>query len=425
MIREGADLIFLVGIILAVAYAGGKVSKRFKFPEVTGYIIAGIVLKYILESLGLIGPDRLEFLLSDVLGPIPEVTLSLIAFVIGGSLPIDQLRRLGKGIALIGLAEGFGAFVCVAGSIFLLAPLVWRIPCREPVGAVYAGAAFALLLGAFSSATAPAATVAVIRELRARGDFTTTLLGVVGFDDAVALFIFTFASTTAAQLASPGVRKATFAPGVLGAPFVILILSAALGAAMGCCVHLIARSFRGKREASVAGLGLVLLSGGVAMALGLSPLFANMFCGFTLINLSRTNQRVFRSIEEIDAPIFALFFTLAGTHLDFQNLSRLGILGAIYFSARLAGKLVGVKVGSAAARASTAVGRYLALGLCPQAGVAIGLVLIAQKNPAFSAFAPMMTNIVLGTVAINEIVGPPLTAYALRRAGDVRVSGRG
>jgi len=420
MIQEGEDLLFLVGGILTIAYIGGRLSNRFRLPEVTGYIFAGILLKLILSWTGIIAPDRLDALLSEHLGQVPQMTLALIAFVIGGSLPIGQLRRLGRGIAWIGLTEGFGAFICVGLLILLLTPFVWTMPSIDGVSPIKSVLAFALLLGALSAATAPAATVAVIRELRARGDVTTTLLGVVGLDDAVALFIFTFASATAASLLVSASQAAVGLVEMVVYPLIEVFGAAILGIAMGFLAHWGSRFFRSKRETIVGGLGFVLLSGGTAVAFGLSPLFTNMLAGFTLINLSPRNIRFFRSLEDVEAPIYAMFFALAGTHLAFENLGKLGILGAVYVVGRLTGKVAGVKIGAKLGRASPTVGKYLGLGLLPQAGVAIGLVLVTKSNPAFASFAPMMTNIILGTVAVNEIIGPPFTAYALKKAGEVR-----
>ncbi len=419
MIQEGADLIFLVGGILTIAYIGGRLSNRFRLPEVTGYILTGILLKLLLSWTGVIAPDRLDVLLTERLGQVPQMTLALIAFVIGGSLPIGQLKRLGRGIAWIGLMEGLGAFVCVGLLIFLITPFVWTMPSIDGVSPIKSVLAFALLLGALSAATAPAATVAVIRELRARGDVTTTLLGVVGLDDAVALFIFTFASATAASLVVSASQAALGFAKMVVYPLIQILGAAILGIAMGFIAHYGSRFFRSKRETIVGGLGFVFLSGGTAVALGLSPLFTNMLAGFTLINLSPRNIRFFRSLEDVEAPIYAVFFALAGTHLVFEDLGMLGILGLIYVVARLAGKVAGVKIGAKFGHAPRTVSKYLGLGLLPQAGVAIGLVLIAKSNPAFASFAPMMTNIILGTVAVNEIIGPPFTAYALRKAGEV------
>ena len=418
MIPEGPDLVFLVGLVLTVAFIGGRLSNRVRLPEVTGYIFVGIFLKLFVDLLGLIEHQRLELLLGEHLGQVPQITLALIAFIIGGSLPIGRLKRLGRGIAWIGMMEGFGAFFCVTLATFVVAPHVWAAPPIEGISPIKSVLAFALLLGALSAATAPAATVAVIRELRARGDVTTTLLGVVGFDDAVALFIFTFVSATASGLLSAGLQVSSSLYETVALPLIEIAGAALLGIGMGFVAHFGSRFFRSKRETTVGALGFVLLSGGVAIGLGVSPLFTNMFAGFTLINLSPRNIRIFRSLSDIDAPIYAMFFTLAGTHLEFSNLGMLGALGAIYVVARFGGKLLGVRVGARLGHASPKVGKCLGFGLLPQAGVAIGLVLLAKANPAFASFAPMLTNIILGTVAVNELVGPSLTAYALRKAGE-------
>ncbi|MCD6328481.1 cation:proton antiporter [bacterium] len=425
MIPAGADLIFFVGIILTIAYIGGRLSNRLKFPEVTGYILAGILLKFLLPACKMISVERLHALIREDLGEIPEMTLALIAFVIGGSLPIERVKRLGRGIAWIGLFEGFGAFLCVTLLILVFAPLVWNMPSIEGVSHLKAIVAFAILLGAFSAATAPAATVAVIRELRARGDLTTTLLGVVGLDDAVALVIFTFANAIAVSLLASASQMAGGLLSMLVLPLIKILGAAILGIAMGFLMRFGAKFFRNKRETIVGGLGFIFLSGGTAMAFGLSPLFTNMLAGFTLINLSSRNIQFFRSLEDIESLIYAMFFTLAGAHLEFENLGMLSVLGAIYVVGRILGKVGGVRVGAKLGHSSKLVAKYLGLGLLPQAGVAIGLVLIAADEPAFQSFAPIMTSIVLGTVAINEIIGPPFTAYGLKKAGEASTTKRG
>ena len=418
MIPEGLDFIFLVGIILTAAFFGGRLFNRLRFPEVTGYIFAGIALKQLLPLFNVIPKERFTELVGDKLGQIPEITLALIAFVIGGSLPIAQLRRLGRGIAWIGMTEGFGAFICVTLLTLAVAPLV-LYAAVEGVDPFNVVAAFALLMGAFSAATAPAATVAVIREFRARGDLTTTLLGVVGLDDAVALTIFTFASAAAASLMTVGQGVGGGLLMQVARPFLDILGSAVLGVAFGFGARYVVRLFRNKRESIVGGLGLILLSGGTAVALGLSPLFTNMLAGFILINSSSRSLRVFRSLEDVEAPVYAMFFTLAGTHLEFDSLGTVSLLAGVYLVARLVGKVTGVKVGAKLGRAPKVVSRYLGFGLMPQAGVAIGLVLIAKNNPVFAPFATTMTSIILGTVAINEIIGPPLTAYSLKKANEV------
>ena len=163
-----------------------------------------------------------------------------------------------------------------------------------------------------------------------------------------------------------------------------------------------------------------MLCSGMAMSLGLSPLLSNMLLGFILINSSARNVRIFGILEPVQPPIFAAFFALAGTELDLGTLGSISALGAAYILARAAGKIGGAWLGAAATGASAATRKYLGLGLLPQAGVAIGLVLLAQEQ-APAIFTSQAVNIVLASIIINEIFGPPLTRYAIFKAGEAHI----
>ncbi|MCD6328482.1 cation:proton antiporter, partial [bacterium] len=274
----------------------------------------------------------------------------------------------------------------------------------------------ALVLGGIASATAPAATVAVIRELKAKGPFTTMLLAIVAIDDAIALLIFAFGLTIAEALLAAGPEGTVF---VWLGPLMEIVGSLLLGLLVGIAHHLVAGRIKRELETMTVSLGIITFASGLSMLLGISPLLTIMVAGFVLVNLSRRNQRVFASVERIQGPIFIVFFTLAGTQLHLENLLTCGIIGSAFLIFRFVGKVGGAHLGALSANVRGAARRYLGLALLPQAGVAIGLMLVAQESSQFSMFRGILVDVVLASVALNELIGPPLTAIALKRAGDV------
>ena len=390
------NIIFGAGILLVCGFFGGKLAQKLKLPSITGYIVTGLVL----------GPSVLALVPDTVtvqLEPIPHIALGLIAISIGGRFSIRHMSKLGKDTVSITFFQLVVTFSAVAG---LLA--VFGVPTP-----------MALLLGAVASATAPAATVAVISEYRAKGQMTDTLLATVALDDAGCIVLFSMTAAICAVLA--GESPAGFFAASVLRPLWELAGSVLIGAAIGYIVHRLVVNRRDRNEIIVIVLGFVLFCSAVTMELHLSPLMANMVAGLILINLSTRNERVFRMLEPLEAPIYAAFFALAGTELQLKLLGSVGVLGLVYIVARLAGKYVGSVLGAAVAGSSPTIRKYLGLCLFPQAGVAIGLVMIAQQNPFFasSPHAVQMVTIVLTSVLVNELIGPPIARYAIFRSGEV------
>jgi len=197
--------------------------------------------------------------------------------------------------------------------------------------------------------------------------------------------------------------------------------SVLIGLVVGYIMHRLVVNRRDRNEMIVIVLGFVLFCSAVTMDLHLSPLMTNMVVGLTLVNLSAKNERIFRLLEPLEAPIYAAFFALAGTGLQLKLLARVGVLGCVYIVARIAGKYFGSLLGAGIARSSPVIRKYLGLCLFPQAGVAIGLVMIAQQNTyiASSADAVQMVTIVLASVLVNELIGPPIARYAIFRSGEI------
>ncbi len=395
------NLIFGVGALLLAGFGGGKLASRFKLPTISGYIVAGLVLG---PSILNVVPDHIV----ESLAPIPQIALGLIAITIGSEFRISKLRKTGRNILIITVVQLLATFGAVAGALVLFdAPLP-----------------MALLLGAIASATAPAATVAIASELRARGPLVSTLFGVVALDDAFAITLFGFVMAFAAAMVG---TCGTGPVAMLLHPLREILFSVAIGSVMGYVVHRLVVDRRRSNEIIVIVLGFVLLTSGITISLHVSPLIANMMVGFLLINLSPKNSRIMRILEPLAPPIYAAFFALAGTELDIRVLLTTGVLGLVYLLARAIGKYGGAYAGAALAKDSQVTRKYLGLALLPQAGVAIGLILVLQDTAAFVdlPYMGMMVNIVLASILVNEILGPPLTKYALVASGSTKSTRRG
>ncbi len=391
------NLIFGVGALLLAGFVGGKVATRFRLPTISGYIVAGLVLG---PSVLNVVPDHIV----ESLAPIPHIALGLIAITIGSEFRIAKLRTTGRNILIITVVQLLATFGAVTIALrFFGAPLP-----------------MALLLGAIASATAPAATVAIATELRARGPLVSTLFGVVALDDAFCIMLFGFVMAFAAAMVG-GAGAGGPAAMVLH-PLREIFVSILIGTVLGYVVHRLVLNRKSTNEIIVVVLGFVLLTSGITVSLHVSPLIANMMMGFVLVNLSAKNARIMRILEPLGPPIYAAFFALAGTELDIRTLAATGTLGLVYLLARAAGKYGGAYLGCVAANESRITTKYLGLGLLPQAGVAIGLILVLQDTEVFTHLPYMgrMVNIVLASILVNEVVGPPLTKLALEASGSAR-----
>jgi len=270
----------------------------------------------------------------------------------------------------------------------------------------------AFIIGAVSCATAPAATMAVINQYRAKGPFTTTLLAVVALDDAIAVIAFAIAVGIALPLVNGGDISGYQ---MFGAPFLQIVQSIGIGAAFAFALIYIARLVRIRQLLLVVVFGTIMLCIGVTNLLGISPILASMAAGFIVVNKVRKNE-MFLVLEEIEDVIFAMFFVLAGLHFDLGVMKTAGILALLIVLGRCLGKYFGTRAGATISHASDEVKKYLGLALLPKAGVTVGLVLLAER--AFPTFGAIMMNAVLASVIINELVAPPLTRYAIFKAGE-------
>jgi Kef-type K+ transport system membrane component KefB len=385
-----------VGLILLFALLAGHIVKFLRVPEVTGYIAAGVVVGP--HVFGWITQENLQ-----TLEVFSEVALGLILFSIGSVFEISRLRAAGATVATITITESVcaGLFVAVA---MLAAGLPWPV---------------AGLLAAIAVETAAATTLMVMRECNSAGPFTDTLTGVIAMNNILCIIAFSVVSAaiefTVGTGGPPGWAM------VYNAIYPLawqLVGSTALGYLIGLLLAAWSRKVIEKGETLILLAGCVLTTVGVSHALELSPLVASLAVGATMVNLSRESRRLFEALGQTDPPLYAIFFVIAGADLNIKLLASLGVLGAVYVAARLAGKYAGAWVGSARAGVPDYVRRSLGFALFSQAGLAIGITItIAERFPTL---APIVNTIVLSAVVIFEIIGPLSTRLVLSRTGEVR-----
>jgi len=388
------NVVLSFGIVLLTGLLAAKLLHRIKFPAVTAYILMGV----------LIGPTILNLVSKEILnasGLISNVVLGVIAFGLGQNFSRENFSKIGKSVLWISVLEATGAWL----SVFF----VFLFLLRQPLY-------LSLLFGAIASATAPAATVMVVRECRARGIFTNTLLGVVAIDDAWCLIIFAFSLAVAKVLIGPLTGNLLLLRVLLGS---LLHIGGAflLGAGMAVILTIFSRYARTEADLLIYTLGFILFSIGTAIYFHLSVLLTNIFLGAVLVNISKRSFRFFDVLRTVDSPLYLCFFVLAGANLNFALLGKLGLIGVFYFLFRIIGKLAGASLGGYFSRAIDSVRKYLGFGLIPQAGVALGVALIAEAE--FPELGGIIFTTIVTTTIIYELIGPFGTKFALSKAGEI------
>ena len=392
-----------LGILLIAGYLVGQLANYVRAPRITGYLIAGIVLSpsftNILERL------QVEALLEFV----STLALAVIAFAIGGGLQLSTVRLLGKPILWISLWQAVGALLFASLAIFAAG---YFFPALKAGGS---GQFFStvFIMGAISAATAPAAVLAVIHELRARGPLTTTLLGVVALDDALTIILFSSAVSVAGYILDLGAANVGLLHGFLEIGGALV-----LGAVGGVILPYIIAHRQRTEVNLVVMLGAVFLVAGVAIEAGFSPLLANMTMGFIVVNRKRDGDDLFHQLETIEESLYCLFFALAGAHFDISVFTTAALIGIALMVGRFTGKLSGTVVGAQISQAPPVVRKYLGITLLPKAGLSLGLVFLARPFLAAETYEVLL-NAMLASVIINELIAPPMVKWALGRAGEI------
>lgn len=387
------DVLFKISIVLVAGIIGGKVAKILKLPNVSGYLVAGLFL----------GPTFFRLISSQdgsKFSIISELALGIIAFSIGSEFVVKEMMKVGKAIFIITLAEVVGAIAVVFSIMFFL--------CNQEF-------AFSIVIASMSAATAPAATLLVMKQYRAHGPLTKTVLPVVALDDVFGIAAFGIAMSLA--IISIGNTETSLFKMISG-PFIEIIGSGLLGLMLGLILTFITKKTKDRDESQVISLTAIGIAIGLSNLLHLSPLLTSIMMGATLANLHHRPQQVFSSLNDFASPVYVLFFTLAGASLDLAILKSIGIIGVAYIFARAAGKMLGGWLGAVSVKAEKTVVKYLGLTLLPQGGVSIGLsVLVRQQLPEY--LAVNITTIIMASVLVYEVSGPIFAKIAIQKAGEV------
>ena len=386
------NTLFYLALILFSGLIFGRAVKLLRLPNVTGYLIAGL----------LIGPYIFKLVPLDLvkgMKMVSEIALAFIAFSIGSEFKLSYLKKVGIVPIVIAIFEALTATIVV--SVVLI---VFGFSVQ-----------IALLLGAIASATAPAATIMVVRQYKAKGPVTDTLLSVVALDDAVALMAFGFAVAVVNMIANPGESSVLMS---IIMPFVEILGSILLGFVLGFLFSLPLRYFKKDSNRLIIVTAFVFLGSALATMLGLSPLLLCMSMSAMLVNLSNAGESILRLTDSVTPPIFLMFFVVSGMELDISILPQIGLIGILYVLFRVIGKVGGAYVGAWIMKASDTIKNHIGFTLIPQAGVAIGLSLMASR--LVPEYGQTIRAVILSATLIYELVGPAITKIALQKAGEIK-----
>ena len=407
------DTLLSLSVALLAGLLMSRLTKKVGLPDVTAYLIAGVIVGP--YCLGMIGVDGLGFTsLEKVQGLslVSNVALGFIAFAMGNEFRLKQLKEIGRQATVVAVFQAVAAAVCVDATLIILHFIA---PSSLSLEA-------AITLGAIAAATAPAATLMVVRQYKAEGPLTRILLPVVALDDAVGLVLFAVSFGIAQSLTSGQINFV----GMIAEPIVEIILSVGLGIGAGFAFSAVERFFHSNSKRLAISITFVLLTVGISMMtfdlggfrISFSPLMSCMMLGTVFCNVCDFSEELMERCDKWTAPLFVLFFVISGAELELNVIVKLSVVavGLAYLAARSAGKYLGARISCGFMRCSPTVKKYLGITLLPQAGVALGMTVTAGQLPGSG---PLIRNIVLFSVLIYEIVGPALTKTALKRAGEI------
>lgn len=382
----GLSLGMVVGLLMT------RIMKKINLPNVTGYLIAGL----------LVGPYCLNIFSAENLEGLTILTnaaLGFIAFSIGGEFKLSSLKQLGAKVFVITLFEAVGASALVATVLILLG----------------VNPSLSLVLGAIASATAPAATLMVVRQYKASGPVTSTLLPVVAIDDAVCLMLFSILSSVSKSLeAGAGFDfKSTILK-----PIGEIAGSLVIGFAVGFVLSIATKFFLSRANRISLVVTAVFLGVGLSELLGLSSLLLCMAIGAAMANFAKVSDAVMECTDRWTPPLFMLFFAISGAQFNFEVLKTVGFVGVMYLVLRSAGKYFGAMAGCAIVKTEKNVTKYLGITLLPQAGVAIGMAQLSLT--VVPEYGEQIRAVVLCATLVYELVGPLLTKIALTKAGEIK-----
>ena len=384
-----AKTLIILGALLLIGLFTDALGRRTKLPRVTLMILFGII----------IGPCGFGFITPEIkewFSTVTDMALVMIGFLLGEKFTITTMRRIGKLVFWISVAEVIGTAVIVLVGLLLLG----------------VNTSIALILAAVSTATDPAATVDVVTETKADGICTRTLLGIVAIDDAWGLIVFSLMLIAEQIINGAGGAIAPLLDGAWEIGGAVL-----LGTVLGFPMAFITGRIRPGRPTLVEAVGLVFLCGGLAIWLDVSFLLAAMMMGVVVANRASHHERPFHAIENIEWPFMILFFVLSGASLELRDLLLAGVVGTGYIVLRILGRLVGAWLGGLLSNASPNLRRWMGLALLPQAGVALGMALVARQR--YPDLGETILPVIIGSTILFELIGPIFTRSALDRWREI------
>ena len=405
------SIALLAGLLLS------RLAKKVQLPAVTAYLVAGVLIgPFLLGALNIpglgIAHEQLEGF-----GIIADVALGFIAFSMGNEFRIDALRKIGKQATVIGILQA--VFTTIVVDIALIA-LHFAMPDKLTLPA-------AIVLGAVATATAPAATLMVVRQYKAKGPLTDILLPVVALDDAVGLVVFAVSFGIARSMSQASVSILS----IILEPLLEVVLSLTLGFVMGLLFTLCERYFHSRSKRMAVSVTFVMLTVGLScmtfsvggIHIGFSSLLACMMLGTVFCNICDFSEELMDRADRWTAPILILFFVISGAELDLSVFAEIAvvIIGLAYIASRSLGKYFGAGISARWTKCDANIVKYLGITLLPQAGVALGMAIKAVELGPDGA---IVRNITLFAVLVYEIVGPFLTKVALTKAGDIKAEGK-
>jgi Kef-type K+ transport system membrane component KefB/nucleotide-binding universal stress UspA family protein len=374
---------------------------------VTGYLVAGI-------ALGSGGVDLMgEQATGGGLEIFTNIALMLVAFGIGERFDLQQLRPAARALIRVSAGESLGTFLLVAVGVGLAA---WATGTGGANGGWGLWIAVALVCASIAVATAPAATIAVIRELEASGPMSRLVLSSLVVNNVLSITLFGLAVAAARALLGTGGGSGLF---VVLSPLVEPLASLALGVAVGLIIDIIVHQLAKRADVLIVARGAGFFCGGLASFLGLSALLAGVAAGFAVVNRDRRDVRAFRALNDFEPPLYGIFFALAGAQLRLAELIAAGAIGTVFVLARAAGKYFGAWAGARSAGMPREQAAVVGLGLLPQAGLAIGLAYLVRQDASLEAIRTIIINVVVASVVVNELIGPPLVRVMAIRAGEL------
>jgi len=390
------NYLLLAGIAIGLGLLIGKGTHFLKITGVVGYIITGIIIGP--EILGIVELTPVE------IETMTNLALGFVAFIIGGELTFSLMKKMGKSITAIIIGESLGAFIIVFLGVYLITQNITE----------------ALIFAAMAPASAPAGAVAVIHEYRAKGKLTSAILAVVGFDDGLAIIIYAFSITFVSLILTSGVLSIS---NLIFTPIIEIGGAILIGLGIGIIFAFLLKRFVEKEEIIAIALTAILLSAGLSLLFGVSVILSCMVLGMVIINtFPQENKPVFEHIKTISLPIYVMFFIIAGLNLHFGFLLASGLLGLVYIISRTTGLIGGSYIAAVLSKAEPIIRDNIGFGILSQAGVAIGLALLAS-NKLMDLGKPELGVLIVTTIAatsiVFEIIGPLSAKFAITRAGEI------